>query len=371
MAKHSIKLVLGVVFMYMSSLTYASHSVHEEKEVHEGHETEEHAHDEHESHLEGIVDSPDEIKQYIQHHLQDAHDFTLYTDHATGKSVGFPLPVIILDGGLKVFSSSKFEHGHASHEVDGVEYAIDHSNGRIYKEVDGEKVYPIDLSITKSVLGMLLIALLMIWMFTGLAKSYKKGAIPTGAGRMLEPIIVYVRDEIARPNIGEGKYKRFMSYLLTVFFFILLLNLLGLTPFGFNITGNFAVTVGLACMTVIVYITSSTKYFWSHTLWMPGVPYVLRPVLGVIELVGFLLIKPFALAIRLFANMSAGHTVVMSLIALIYVLQDTLGTVGASGLSVVLSIFIGFIEIFAAFLQAYVFTMLSALFIGMAVQEHH
>lgn len=367
MAKHSIKLLVALIAVCMSLPTFASHA---EEGGHEVHEAVEHVDTEHTTHTEGIIDTPDEIDQYIQHHLQDAHDFTLYTDYSTGKSVGFPLPVILLDGGIKMFSSSKFDHGHASHEVDGVSYAIDHSNGRIFKVVDGEHVYPIDLSITKSVLGMLLISLLMIWMFTGLAKSYKKGAIPTGAGRMLEPMIVYVRDEIARPNIGEGKYKRFMSYLLTVFFFILLLNLIGLTPFGFNITGNIAITFGLAIFTFLIITFSGNKEYWGHIFWMPGVPVPMKIVLAPIELLG-MFTKPFALMIRLFANMSAGHVVVMSLIALIYVLQETLGTVGASGLSVVLSIFIGFIEIFAAFLQAYVFTMLSALFIGMAVQEHH
>jgi F-type H+-transporting ATPase subunit a len=210
----------------------------------------------------------------------------------------------------------------------------------------------------------------MLLGFSALARGYKKGAIPTGFSRVLEPLVIYVRDEIARPNIGEKKYKRFMPYLLTVFFFIWLLNLLGLTPLGFNVTGQIAVTACLAIFTLIIYITSGSKDFWAHTLWMPGVPVILRPVLAVIELIGFILIKPFSLLVRLFANITAGHFVVMSLIALMITMKAAFVPVASTGMSLVLTLFIMVIELLVAFLQAFIFTMLSSLFIGIAVEEH-
>jgi F-type H+-transporting ATPase subunit a len=210
----------------------------------------------------------------------------------------------------------------------------------------------------------------MLFWFSRLAKQYKKKNIPTGFGRVLEPLVLYVRDEIAKPNIGHKHYRKFTGYLLTVFFFIWILNLLGLTPFGFNVTGQLAVTASLAIFTLVIYLFSGNKHYWEHILWMPGVPVLIRPVLAVIELAGALLIKPFSLLIRLFANISAGHIVVMSLIAIMFTLQNELGVVGASSLSLVLSFFITLIEVLVAFLQAYIFTMLSALFIGMAVEDH-
>ena len=210
----------------------------------------------------------------------------------------------------------------------------------------------------------------MLFAFSRLAKQYKTKQVPTGFGRVLEPLVLYVRDEIARPNIGEKHYRKFTGYLLTVFFFIWLLNLAGLTPLGFNVTGQLAVTACLAIFTLVIYTVSGNKDYWMHILWMPGVPVLIRPVLAIIELAGALVIKPFSLLVRLFANISAGHIVVMSLIAIMFTLKESLGVVGATGLSLVLSFFITLIEVLVAFLQAYIFTMLSALFIGMAVAEH-
>ncbi|AUS05087.1 F0F1 ATP synthase subunit A [Pseudotamlana carrageenivorans] len=331
------------------------------------------------------VDTPEEIKEYIAHHLKDSHDFHLYTNHETGKHVGFPLPVIVWTSeGLKTFMSSEFHHddnGQVIVEKGGVKLTKIHS--KIYElEAGAEAVVfddhhhaenahkVLDFSITKSVFGMLLTGVLMLLMFVSLARTYKKGPIPTGVSRALEPLVIYVRDEIARPNIGEKKYKKFMSFLLTVFFFIWILNLLGLTPFGFNVTGQIAVTACLAIFTLVIYLFSGSKDFWAHTLWMPGVPVILRPILAVIELVGFILIKPFSLLVRLFANITAGHFVVMSLIALMITMKQAFGPVASTGMSLVLSLFIMVIEILVAFLQAFIFTMLSSLFIGMAVEEH-
>lgn len=331
------------------------------------------------------IDSPEEIKDYIKHHLKDSHDFHLYTDNETGTHYGFPLPVIVwTSNGLKTFMSSAFHHDDAGqvvvkkgetnlvkihskiYELDANETVV--SFDESHHATNAHKV--LDFSITKSVFGMLLTGLLMLLGFGALAKGYKKKTIPTGFGRVLEPLVIYVRDDIARPNIGEKKYRKFMGFLLTVFFFIWILNLLGLTPIGFNVTGQIAVTACLAIFTAVIYLFSGSKDFWAHTLWMPGVPVILRPILAVIELIGFVVIKPFSLLVRLFANMTAGHFVVMSLIALMITMKESFGAVTSTGMSLVLALFISVIEILVAFLQAFIFTMLSSLFIGMAVDEH-
>jgi len=334
------------------------------------------------------VDTAQEVNDYILHHIKDSHDFTLWSytnDAGERKHVGFSLPVILWSSqGLVTFMSSEFHHnddGTVLVEKDGLKFAKIHS--KIYElEAGADKVAfdethhatnahsVLDFSITKSVFGILLVGLLMLVWFSGLARQYKTKKIPTGFARVLEPLVIYVRDEIARPNIGEKHYRKFIGYLLTVFFFIWILNLLGLTPLGFNVTGQIAVTAALAIFTLVIYTFKGNKHYWGHILWMPGVPILIRPVLAIIELAGAFLIKPFSLLVRLFANISAGHIVVMSLIAIMVTMKSTLGAVGATTLSFVLSFFITLIEVLVAFLQAYIFTMLSALFIGMAVEEH-
>ncbi len=337
---------------------------------------------------EGPVSSKSEVEDYIQHHIKDAHDFNLFSytnDEGERKHFGFPLPVIIwTSNGLTTFMSSEFHHndnGNVIVDKNGLSFAKIHS--KIYELEQGASTVSfdedhhatnahkvLDFSITKSVVGILLIGILLFIWFRGLAKQYKTKKIPTGFGRVLEPLVIYVRDEIARPNIGDKHYRKFTGYLLTVFFFIWLLNLLGLMPFGFNVTGQLAVTAALAIFTLIIYTASGNADYWKHILWMPGVPVLIRPVLAVIELAGAFLIKPFSLLVRLFANITAGHIVVMSLIAIMFIMRQSLGIVGSSFLSIVLSVLILLIEILVAFLQAYIFTMLSALFIGMAVAEH-
>ncbi len=328
--------------------------------------------------VSGKINSQEEINAYIDHHLQDSHDFTLFTWGETGAHIGFPLPVIFWDEGLHVFSSSKFDHGHEIVESKGNYYKIYHS--KIYRtDAEGSLSYdenhhptnkrPLDFSITKNVVGMLLASVLMFFGFVSLAKSYKTKAVPTGVGRFLEPLVIYVRDEIARPNIGHN-YEKYMVYLLTVFFYIWILNLLGLTPLGFNVTGNIAVTVCLALITFVIVQFSGNKNYWKHIFWMPGVPIPMKIALMPIEILG-MFTKPFALLVRLFANMTAGHTVVMGLIALMITLKASFGAVGSTGLAFFLAFFLTIIELLVAFLQAYIFTMLSALFIGMAVEEDH
>ncbi|WP_159779583.1 F0F1 ATP synthase subunit A [Flavobacterium sp. 9AF] len=366
------------ILPFFSSANTISDSTHVATETtHESHIEAHKAHGEGHGEAESL-DKKDKVNAYIEHHLQDSHDFTFFSDEKEGKHYGFSLPVILFDkeAGVQVFSSSKFHHGEEIAEVNGNYYALHH--GKIYKtNAEGQLNYdehhhptnekPLDFSITKNVVSMLFTSALLLFMFIGLAKSYKKGPIPTGFGRILEPLIIFIREEIAIPNIGEKKYRKYMGFLLTVFFFIWLLNLLGMTPLGINVTGNIAVTVCLALFTFIITQVSANKDYWKHIFWMPGVPVPMKIILMPIELLGTLT-KPFALLIRLFANITAGHVVIMSLIAMIFVGKNLAADMS---ISLALTLFISVIEILVAFLQAFIFTMLSSLFIGMAVQDHH
>lgn len=321
-----------------------------------------------------------EIKEFISHHLLDSYDFHLYSykdDSGEEHHVGFPLPVILWDNGLQVFSSSNFHHGEHAAESNGNYYRLFH--GKIYKVANGEEqvtvnehghaenIKPLDFSITKNVFIMLVVSVIMFLLFTSLAKSYaKNGGIAKGAGRFFEPIILYIRDDIAIPNIGEKKYKKYMSYLLTIFFFVWFLNIFGLTPLGVNVTGNIAITGGLALITYLITTFTANKNYWGHIFWMPGVPTPMKLVLAPIELLGTI-IKPFSLMIRLYANIVAGHVVLMSIIGLMFIFKNWLG----SSLSFVLAFALSLLEILVAALQAYIFTMLSALYFGAANEEHH
>lgn len=321
-----------------------------------------------------------EIKEFISHHLLDSYDFHLYSykdDSGEEHHVGFPLPVILWDNGLQVFSSSNFHHGEHAAESNGNYYRLFH--GKIYKVANAEEqvtvnehghaenIKPLDFSITKNVFMMLVVSVIMFLLFTSLAKSYaKNGGIAKGAGRFFEPIILYIRDDIAIPNIGEKKYKKYMSYLLTIFFFVWFLNIFGLTPLGVNVTGNIAITGGLALITYLITTFTANKNYWGHIFWMPGVPTPMKLVLAPIELLGTI-IKPFSLMIRLYANIVAGHVVLMSIIGLMFIFKNWLG----SSLSFVLAFALSLLEILVAALQAYIFTMLSALYFGAANEEHH
>ena len=326
------------------------------------------------------TDMKSTVKAFAKHHVLDAHDLTFFSDETEGKHYGLPLPIILWDNGVQFFSSSKFHHGSEVAISNGNFYRLNHHDGKIYKVADengiiieDEKtghptnVKPLDFSITKNVLFIIITAFLMFFLFTSLAKSYaKNGGIAAGVGRILEPLVLYVRDEIAIPNIGEAHYKKYLSYLLTIFFFILFLNIFGLTPLGVNVTGNLTITFALALTTFLITNLTANKNYWGHIFWMPGVPKLMRLVLAPIELLG-VIIKPFSLMIRLYANIFAGHIVLMSLIGLIFIFKSWIGSPLSFGLSFVLSI----LEILVAFLQAYIFTMLSALYFGSAVEEHH
>ncbi|UJH69269.1 F0F1 ATP synthase subunit A [Allomuricauda sp. SCSIO 65647] len=325
-----------------------------------------------------------EIKEYIDHHLQDSHDFNLFSytkDNGEHVYVGFPLPVILWDDGLKIFSSSKFHHGETLAEADGQHYKLYH--GKIYKtDAEGTIAYdeehhptnvkPFDLSITKNVVMIIVTGLLMLWLFSSLARSYaKNNGIPTGVGRFFEPIVLYIRDDIARPNIGEKRYKKYMPFLLTIFFFIWFLNMFGMTPLGINVTGNIAITTALAILTFLITNFTGTKDYWMHQFnplgdslpWYGKIP--LYIILVPIELLG-LIIKPFSLLIRLYANMQAGHIVIGSLIGLMFIFKSWIGSPMSFGLAFAIML----IEVLVALLQAYIFTMLSALYFGFASEEH-
>lgn len=318
-----------------------------------------------------------EIKEYINHHLLDSYDFTLYSytnDTGEHKYISAPLPVILIDNGLKVFSSSKFHHGETVAEVDGQFYALYHN--KIYKtdalgtinhneENHATNEKPLDFSITKNVVFIILVGLFMFLIFSRMANSYKKNPIPKGLGRLFEPLILFIRNDIAIPNIGEKHYRKYMSYLLTVFFFIWIINLLGLTPLGVNVTNNIAVTLALALVTYFITTFSGNKNYWKHIFWMPGVPWPMKIILAPIELLGTL-IKPFSLMIRLYANITAGHIVLMSIIGLMFIFKNWIGSPLSFGLAFALSL----LELLVAALQAYIFTMLSALYFGSAVEEH-
>lgn len=321
----------------------------------------------------------EERKEFIQHHLLDSHDFHIFSYGKEGEhNVGFALPVILWDNGIHFFMSSKFEHGEAVAEDGGNYYKISHHDGKIYKtdaagtltenakgHIENEK--PLDFSITKSFFMIIVVSALMFLLFAGLGRSYKKnGSIAKGAGRFFEPIIIYIRDEIAIPNIGEKHYRKYMSFLLTIFFFIWFSNVFGLTPLGVNITGNLAITGALALLTYIITTFTAKKDYWKHIFWMPGVPVPMKFILAPIELLGTI-IKPFSLMIRLYANMLAGHVVLMSLIALMYKANSIVG----SPLAFLLSFVLTLLEVLVALLQAYIFTMLAALYFGSASEEHH
>jgi F-type H+-transporting ATPase subunit a len=324
------------------------------------------------------------IDEQIDHHLLDSYDFHLFSwkdDNQKDHHIGFPLPVILYDNGLHIFSSSKFHHGESVVESKGnyykLYYSKIHNTNKIYKtDAEGNLIFDkdqhaknnvfLDFSITKNVFMILLVSILMFFLFRGLAKSYtKNGSIPKGIGRFFEPIILYIRDDIAIPNIGKN-YKRYMSYLLTVFFFVWFLNLFGLTPLGVNVTNNIAVTFCLSLITFLVTTFTANKNYWGHIFWMPGVPVLMKIILAPIELLGTI-IKPFSLMIRLYANIIAGHIVLMSIIGMMFIFKNWIG----SSLSFALAFVLSLLEILVAALQAYIFTMLTALYFGAANEEHH
>jgi F-type H+-transporting ATPase subunit a len=303
--------------------------------------------------------APVDITAIALEHVADSHSWHLWGEGEG--SVALPLPVILYSStkGLQLFSSAKFEHGHASYNG----YRLEEE--KIISEDATESFY--DVSITKNVAQMLFSAILIFVLFTSIAKSYKSYGVtsaPRGKQSFFEPLITFVRDDIAKGNIGHGSEK-YVPYLLTVFFMILINNVFGMIPIGANLTGNIAFTLVLSVATMIVTNINGNKNYWSH-IFLPHAPKAIWPILIPIEIVG-ILTKPFALMIRLFANMTAGHIIVISLIGLIFVFKS----IYIAPVSIAFALFIDVLECLVAFLQAYVFTMLTALFIGSAVADHN
>lgn len=298
-------------------------------------------------------------------------------------AVALPLPVILIDEGeFHVFMSSKFHHGHEAYK--GFEIAHDGTNkGKIVKVSDGhdaEQEVPLDFSITKNVLALFISLGILLWVFLSVAKSYKRreGQAPKGLQSFMEPLIIFIRDDIAKAAIGEKKYMKFLPYLLTIFFFIFLNNLMGIIPFfpgGANVTGNIGITMVLALFTFIITTINGNKAYWGHIVNAPGVPWWLKipiPLMPVVELIG-VFTKPFVLMVRLFANITAGHIIILGFISLIFIFgnMNVYMGYGVSVVSVLFAVFMGILELLVAFIQAYVFTLLSAIYFGMATEEHH
>lgn len=329
--------------------------------------------------------------EMIGHHIVDAHEWHFFS--IGDKHFSIHLPVIVKGpDGVKVYSSSVFHQAaapshesHASHgaahaanpEFEG--YAMNMGHGAIEvngKKVGAGKIYRpdgqdfINLSITKNVASMLISAVLLIGIFLSIAGAYGKDGlgVPKGLASFFEPVIVFVRDDIAKTNIGP-KYERFLPYLLTLFFFIWFNNLLGLLPGGANLTGNISVTLVLALLTFIITTFSANGNYWAHIFNTPGVPWWLKfgvPIMPIVELVG-MFVKPFSLMVRLFANILAGHVIILSLLSLTFIFQSlTVGFFAAAFSSAMM-----ILEFLVALIQAYVFTLLTSLYFGSAVEEHH
>jgi F-type H+-transporting ATPase subunit a len=328
-------------------------------------------------HGEGKFD-PTEV---VMEHIADSHVW-----HVAG-NFSFPLPIILYTpSGLEVFSSGEFHHGEEDHkgryntyrlseDTKGQSLSQNFFNKKIKvvgadgKVDEAASAQVMDFSITKNVAAMFLTVVILLFVFTAVATAYKRreGKSPKGLQSFLEPIFVFIRDDVARPNIGHDDAK-FMPFLLTIFFFILINNLLGLIPIfpgGANVTGNIATTFILALFTLVVVNINGNKYYWRH-VFAPAVPKWMYIIMIPVELIG-IISRPFALMVRLFANITAGHIIVLSLISLIFIFKS----IAIAPVSVGFVIFMDVLELLVAFLQAFIFTLLSALFIGMAIEEHH
>jgi len=322
-------------------------------------------------------------KEMIMHHVKDAHEFHILDWNGTPISISLPI-ILWTDNGLTTFMSSEFHHddsGQVIVEKDGAKFVKLHE--KIYRLNSGAQevafdeehhptnaTKPLDFSITRNVFMMWVSVIVLLLIFIGTARRYKKSEnnVPTGIARFVEPLVVFVKEEIAIPMIGEHRYKKYMPFLLTIFFFIWINNIFGLIPIinGANVSGNIAFTMTLAVFTFIITTVSANKNYWKHIFWMPGVPVPMKIFLIPIELIG-MFVKPIALMIRLFANITAGHIIVLALVSLIFIFK----TIAVAPVSMAFILFITIIEIIVTAIQAYIFTVLSALYFGMATEEEH
>jgi len=401
---------------------------------HTGHDHADHAHDEHHANdFSTDCGAPAQAHHHhgydpgatAIHHISDANVLTIL-DY-----IRIPLPMIIYnkDRGLEFFSSGKFHPGHHDnghygykdyvmyegnvhrivcdgfvgqdhYEVEGFDHAEVEVDGKAIDKrfaIIGGKGYLLeqktiwdggmlgggvtsfyDLSPTKNVVTMFLVCGLLFFMFRRAAKAYasRQGMAPKGMQSFLEPVVQYIRDEVAIPFIGEKKYEKFLPLLLAIFFFILGLNLWGQVPFlgSVNVTGSLTVTMVLALLVFIITNINGNKHYWQHIFWMPGVPVFVKPLLAAVEFMG-LFIKPLTLMLRLAGNISAGHIAILSFVGLIFIFgkagESFGGSLVGTGIAIPLTLFMMAIELIVAFIQAFVFTLLTASYIGAATEDHH
>lgn len=387
--QNNLKALLFILVFAFSPLVFKAQDHAQNNAQHDTHATE--TDTTHAAHAAPAKEKKFDAAEVIFGHVLDGHEYHFMDigDHP----VTLPLPVILYSpsrGTWDIFMSSHFEHGHAAYKGYTMlsKHSI-HELGLDEKKFSVGTIIPLDakgkydptvtyydLSMTRNVVQMLLALLLFTVIMFRVAGRYKKGvgvtSAPQGSQSFLEPIITFVRDEIAKPNLGY-KYQLYLPFLLTVFFFILVNNIFGLIPGSANVTGNIAFTVVLGLLSFLVILYSSNKHFWGHILNPPGVPWGIKLILVPVEILG-VFIKPFALIIRLFANMLAGHILIICLISLIFIFGELnpFAGWGASPFSIGFTVFIYLIEVLVAFLQAFIFTMLSAVFIGQALEgDHH
>ena len=325
-----------------------------------------------------------DVNEMIMHHIKDSHEFHIMD--IDGHAVSFPLPIILwTENGLVTFLSSEFDHddsGNVIVEKKGQEFIKYHEKIFYANNTVGDKYVtydsagnvtnkkPLDLSITKMVFSMFISMVLLLLIFVATARTYSQSTNgePIGLGKFTEPLVLFIKDEVALPMIGEKNYQKYMPFLLTLFFFIWINNVMGLIPFfpfSANLSGNIAFTFVLAAITFIITTIVANKDYWKHIFWMPGLPVPMKLFLAPIEFLG-IFIKPISLMIRLFANISAGHIIILSLISLIFIFKSIL----LAPVSLFFSVFISLIEVLVVAIQAYIFTILSAMYIGSAIEEH-
>ena len=340
-----------------------------------------------------------DANEVIFGHVMDAHEFHFFSwkgsdgkeHHAT-----IPLPVIVYspEKGLSTFMSSNFHHG--EHSYNGYQLVTQHYKEHLKSEgvpdavislLGNEKIIAVDeaglprtdvkvydISLTRNVVQMIIALTLLVVIMTSVAKRYKQGqgvkTAPKGLQNAIEPVVTFIRDEVAKPNIGH-KYKRYLPLLLTIFFFILINNIFGLIPGSANVTGNIAFTATLGVLSFLIIAFSGNKHYWGH-IFNPPVPFGIKFIMVPVEILS-IFTKPFALIIRLFANMLAGHIIIICLVSLIFIFGGMAKGIGYgfSPISIAFAVFIYIIEVLVAFIQAFIFTNLTAVFVGQAVEETH
>lgn len=376
---------LFALFVFISPVFAQEHTGDAETEIHDKME-----------HDVTTSEKEFDLAGFILHHISDDYGFHVIGDHHSSFHLTIPLPVIIYTpgSGLDVFSSSELTHPDPTTGLVRGKYFYSHGvlsmpslvDGKVQLDENGHAIGKhearltdlgsdnvfYNFSITKNVFGLLLAVIILLVIFLSVAKAYKTRGIttaPKGFQNAMESLVLFVQNEIAIPFIGEKKYAKFLPYLLTVFFFIWINNIIGLIPFfpgSANVSGNIAFTFFLAFCSLILVFINGNKHFWGHILWMPGVPVILRPMLAIIELIG-VFTKPFSLMIRLFANITAGHIIIMSIIGITFIINSIVVGIGTSIFSVVMFI----LETLVAAIQAYIFTLLTAQMIGAAVEDGH